>query len=153
MASRPKYSRALLLLTVAAATTSAFLPPEGPRHKGDVGFLPPSAISRLPSASPRYQMNRSTIIMPCNNSWYMDPARTAAWSIIDFDWSNGKAIWTKQRPMLDEVVLQNQVVMSTKASLGQTVWVYRGSMWVSTCTPLNIYYYYYYTTELLLISL
>ena len=47
----------------------------------------------------------------------------------DFDWSNGKAIWTKQRPMHDEVVLQNQVKMSTSASLGQTVWVYRGSMW------------------------
>ena len=31
--------------------------------------------------------------------------------------------------MLDEVVLQNQVVMSTKAGIGQTVWVYRGSMW------------------------
>jgi hypothetical protein len=75
-------------------------------------------------------MNRSTIIMPCNNSGYMDPVRTAAWSIIDFDWSNGKAIWTKQRPMRDEAVLQNQVVMSTKASLGQTVWVYRGSMCV-----------------------
>jgi len=121
-------SQALLLFAVAA--TSAFLPPEGPRNKGDdIGFLPPSAVSRLPSAPARYQMNRSTIIMPCNNSGYMDPARTAAWSIIDFDWSNGKAIWTKQRPMLDEVVLQNQVTMSTSASLGQTVWVYRGSMW------------------------
>ena len=31
--------------------------------------------------------------------------------------------------MLDEVVLQNQVKMSTESSLGQTVWVYRGSMW------------------------
>jgi hypothetical protein len=27
------------------------------------------------------------------------------------------------------VVLQNQVKMSTSSSLGQTVWVYRGSMW------------------------
>ena len=59
----------------------------------------------------------------------MDPQRTVGWAIIDFDWSNGKAIWTKQRPMLDEVVLQNQVKMSTSSSLGQTVWVYRGSMW------------------------
>lgn len=29
----------------------------------------------------------------------------------------------------DEELLQEQVVMSTNASLGQTVWVYRGSMW------------------------
>ena len=48
---------------------------------------------------------------------------------VSSDWSNGKAIWTKQRPMLDEVVLQNQVNLSTSSSLGQTVWVYRGSMW------------------------
>ena len=40
-----------------------------------------------------------------------------------------RAIWTKQRPMRDEAVLQKQVVMSTSSSLGQTVWVYRGSMW------------------------
>ena len=31
--------------------------------------------------------------------------------------------------MNDEELLQQQVVMSTSASLGQTVWVYRGSMW------------------------
>lgn len=31
--------------------------------------------------------------------------------------------------MNDEELLQQQVVMSTSASLGQSVWVYRGSMW------------------------
>ena len=31
--------------------------------------------------------------------------------------------------MNDEELLQQQVIMSTSASLGQTVWVYRGSMW------------------------
>ena len=39
----------------------------------------------------------------------MDPKRTVGWSSIDFDWSNGKAIWTKHRPMDVEVILQNQV--------------------------------------------
>ncbi len=44
--------------------------------------------------------------------------------------SNGKSIWTKAHPMNDEEVLQQQVVMTTSASqIGQTVWVYRGSMW------------------------
>jgi len=33
--------------------------------------------------------------------------------------------------MNDEELLQQQVVMSTSASLGQSVWVYRGSMWVA----------------------
>ena len=31
--------------------------------------------------------------------------------------------------MNDEELLQQQVVMSTSSSLGQSVWVYRGSMW------------------------
>jgi hypothetical protein len=44
-------------------------------------------------------------------------------------WSNAKALWVVQRPMNDEELLQQQVEMSTSASLGQTVWVYRGSMW------------------------
>ena len=35
--------------------------------------------------------------------------------IIDFDWSNGKAIWTKSRPMNDEEVLQKQVELSTSS--------------------------------------
>ena len=35
-----------------------------------------------------YQMNKSTIIMPCNNSGYTDPATTLGWGVVDFDWSN-----------------------------------------------------------------
>ena len=118
----------ILLAAAILGLTIAFAPGDGPRDLKGAGFIPLSATV-LPSKPPRYQMNHSTIIMPCNNSGYMDPARTVGWSIIDFDWSNGKAIWTKQRPMMDEVVLQNQVKMSTSSSLGQTVWVYRGSMW------------------------
>ena len=49
---------------------------------------PLSAVGQLPDKPPRYMMNQSTIIMPCNNSGYMDPKRTVGWSIIDFDWSN-----------------------------------------------------------------
>jgi len=55
------------------------------------------------------------------------------WSVIDFDWSNAKALWVDSRPMDDEEKLQDQVVMSVEASqamgLNQTIWVYRGSMW------------------------
>jgi hypothetical protein len=47
------------------------------------------------------------------------------------DWSNAKALWTKSHPMNDLELLTQQVVMSTSAAEpGQTVWVYRGSMWV-----------------------
>ena len=189
-----------LVLAAAAAAATAAATATGPRDQfldeAQLGSLPASALGLPAGLPPRYQMNESTIIMPCNNSGYTDPQRTVGWSIIDFDcegWggdriatvqpptpvfhthththttgcgalarglslarptrqrgqtplvqtpgaravlamrcfagSNGKAIWTKQRPMLDEVVLQNQVKMSTSSSLGQTVWVYRGSMW------------------------
>lgn len=73
--------------------------------------------------------------MPCNYSGFTDPETTRGWAIIDFDWSNAKQIWAKHQPMDDEELLQQQVVLSTSSSLGQTVWVYRGSMWayVSYC--------------------
>lgn len=91
--------------------------------------LPVLTFAQLPNRKPTYQLNASTIIMPCNNSGFTDPASTVGWSVIDFDWSNAKALWVVQRPMNDEEFLQQQVEMSTNASLGQTVWVYRGSMW------------------------
>ena len=37
-----------------------------------------------------WMMNASTIIMPCNNTGFTDPASTAGWGIVDFDWSNSK---------------------------------------------------------------
>ena len=30
-----------------------------------------------------YQMNRSTIIMPCNNTGFTDPESTKGWGIVD----------------------------------------------------------------------
>jgi hypothetical protein len=87
------------------------------------------AAAQVPARPPTWVLNQSTIIMPCNNSGFTDPATTTGWAVIDFDWSNAKALWVKNHPMNDEELLQQQVVMSTSASLGQTVWVYRGSMW------------------------
>jgi hypothetical protein len=37
-----------------------------------------------------YQMNKSTIIMPCNGSGFTDPQSTKGWAYVDFDWSNWK---------------------------------------------------------------
>ena len=35
------------------------------------------------------QMNKSTILMICNSSGYTNPANTAGWAIVDFDWYVG----------------------------------------------------------------
>lgn len=96
---------------------------------GAAATLVASAVGQLPQRNVTWVLNQSTIIMPCNNSGFTDPKSTIGWSIIDFDWSNAKALWVNTQPMTDEEYLQQQVVMSTSASLGQTVWVYRGSMW------------------------
>lgn len=83
--------RSLLPLALASSCgchSAAAASWDGPRDQwrteAELGSLPLSAVSRLPNKPPRYQMNQSTIIMPCNNSGYMDPQRTIGWSIIDF---------------------------------------------------------------------
>ena len=37
--------------------------------------------------------------------------------------------WVVNRPMDDLEKLTQQVEITTQSGLGQTVWVYRGSMW------------------------
>jgi hypothetical protein len=75
-----------------------------------------------------YQMNRSTIIMPCNESGLTDPQSTKGWGIVDFDWSNAKSVWAKAKPMNCEEMLVEQVKKTTVASPGTTVWVYRNGI-------------------------
>ena len=96
----------------------------------------------LPRADKQtWMMNKSTIIMPCNNTGYTDPSSTKGWGIVDFDWSNGKGTgtadgWAKHKPMDDEEMLFKQVQMTTAATKGTTVWVYRNTVYgYETTTP------------------
>ena len=82
----------------------------------------------VPTFPLTYQMNKSTIIMPCNESGLTDPASTAGWGIVDFDWSNAKSVWAKAKPMNCEEMLVEQVEKTTAASPDTTVWVYRNGM-------------------------
>jgi len=75
-----------------------------------------------------WQMNKSTIIMPCNESGLTDPQSTKGWGIVDFDWSNAKTEWAKAKPMNCEEMLVEQVQKTTDASPGTTVWVYRNGI-------------------------
>jgi len=89
----------------------------------------------LPRADKQtWAMNASTIIMPCNNTGFTDPQSTKGWGIVDFDGSNAKGTgtapgWVKHSPMDDEEMLFKQVQMTTSASPGTTVWVYRCSIY------------------------
>ena len=85
-------------------------------------------IPTVPPYPVSYQMNRSTIIMPCNESGFTDPLSTRGWAIVDFDWSNAKEEWAKAKPMDCEERLVEQVRRTTVASPGTTVWVYRNGI-------------------------
>jgi len=86
-------------------------------------------VAQVPNRPPTYMMNSSTIIMPCNNSGFTNVESTKGWGVIDFDWSNAKAIWAQQKPMNDEELLFKQVQMTTAATANSTVWVYRCSVY------------------------
>jgi len=89
----------------------------------------------LPRADKQtWAMNKSTIIMPCNNTGFTDPQTTLGWGVVDFDWSNAKGTgnsdgWVKHSPMDDEEMLFKQVQMTAAATPGTTVWVYRCSVY------------------------
>ena len=53
--------RALLLVVASAATWQ-------------------TTLGQLPNKTQTWVLNESTIIMPCNNSGFTDPARTVGWS-------------------------------------------------------------------------
>ena len=73
-----------------AAGPDSIFPPPGQRppgcnHKGCT-TLP----TLIPTWTPTYAMNQSTVIMPCNYTGPTNPSTTAGWKYLDFDWSNWK---------------------------------------------------------------
>ena len=52
---------------------------------------PMTCPGTLPLMNQTWQMNLSTIIMPCNNTGFTDPRTTQGWSIVDFDCTCGCA--------------------------------------------------------------
>ena len=90
--------------------------PPGCNHKGCTTV--PTLLPKFPHT---YQMNKSTIIMPCNGTGPTDPQSTKGWAYVDFDWSNWKGIgesdgWAKAKPMDCEERMVKQVQMTVAAS-------------------------------------
>ena len=95
----------LLLTTTAIATAH------------DASVLPPWPAT--------YNMSLSTIMMPCNDSGYMDAATAGAWGIVDYDWSNAKQLWANAKPMDCQERLATQASSTKRASPSTRVFVYR----------------------------
>ena len=82
-----------------------------------------------PKFEPRWRMNESTIFMPCNtglkNGGFFNASASAAWGVADFDYSNARAIWSKNKPMDCQEHLVTQAAMTKRENARTFVWVYR----------------------------
>ncbi len=79
----------------------------------------------LPVWPPTYNMQRSTIIQPCNASGYLEPVDFyAQFGIVDIDWSNAKSVWVTP-PMNDDACLIEQVNRIKAVNSETRVFVYR----------------------------
>ena len=63
--------------------------------------------------------------MPCNYSGFFDAGQAAQYGIVDFDWSNAKAMWTAQHPMDCEERLVQQAQMVKAINANTKVYIYR----------------------------
>eukprot|EP01083_Nonionella_stella_P226043 803155_1 len=82
----------------------------------------------FPKWKATYQMNRSTIVMPCNMSGYMSDSavkEAARYGIVDFDWSNAKQLWANTSPMDCQERLLTQAQAIKAANPTTKVFVYR----------------------------
>ena len=77
MLRTPTTAAALLLTAVASAESSG-------RVCGNEGGAS-STVCSLPPWPATWQMNASTIIMPCNYTGYQVPSTIAGWGVVDFE--------------------------------------------------------------------
>lgn len=94
--------------------------------------LPPLNKPTLPKYEQTWDMQRSTVIMPCNRSGPLDPEFFGQFGIVDVDWSNEKNTWANQHPMNSSGLMLEQALSIRKRSKigakgrGKTkVWAYR----------------------------
>eukprot|EP00047_Mylnosiga_fluctuans_P008772 m.260071 g.260071 ORF g.260071 m.260071 type:complete len:421 (-) comp23253_c0_seq1:104-1366(-) len=79
----------------------------------------------LPLWAPTWDMQESTIIMPCNKSGLLEPVEFfAQFGVVDIDWSNGKALWVRP-PMDCEELLLKQAALIRAVNPKTKVFVYR----------------------------
>lgn len=92
---------------------------------GFARYQPPlRGVGQLPKFAPTWDMQLSTIAMPCNDSGLLDINLHSQFGLIDIDWSNGKQIWVNP-PMNCEELLLTQAALLKQANPNIKVFVYR----------------------------
>ena len=88
-----------------------------------------------PKWNASYDMQRSTIVMPCNTSGPLDPQFFSQFGIVDIDWSHQKLQWANQQPMDSSGLMLKQAQALRKLNPNTRVWVYRNLVkalpWIS----------------------
>jgi hypothetical protein len=79
----------------------------------------------LPPWESTYDMALSTIMMPCNDSGWMDSNFASKWGLVDLDWSNAKALWANAKPMDCQERLITQAQKIRKSNPSTKTFVYR----------------------------
>lgn len=113
------FSVVSLCLSVAAAAHSKALGEKWRKSRAAAG------LSWAPAWTPEWEVSKSTIFMPCNESGFFNLAAATAYGLADYDWSNAKQIWANQKPMNCEELLVEQAAMTKTYNNATRVFVYR----------------------------
>lgn len=109
-------------VAAAAVDSSLAAPPPPCPSNGAAGTLGKYCLPKWP---PTYSMPKSTIVMPCNSSGFLDPVFAAQWGICDIDWSNLKFQWDQDNPMDCSQLLIEQARQIKAVDSATHVFVYR----------------------------
>jgi len=91
--------------------------------------LDSGARAALPPWAPTFDMNASSIFMPCFASGALPapfpPAQAAAWGWRSFDWTNGAGAWARNAPQDCEEALVSQAEATDAVGAGGRSFIYR----------------------------
>ena len=108
----------VMVLAAAAADGSA-------THAAALSTPAPPPL--IPQWAPTYDLQRSLVAMPCNESGYSDGAKFSQIGIVTFDMNNAHDVWEATAPSSPEEVLERQCAMTKKHSKDVKCGVYRNS--------------------------
>ena len=93
--------------------------------------LVPAPPPLVPKWPPTYDLKRSLVAMPCNESGWSDGALFSQIGIVTYDMNNAHDVWEATIPSSPEEVLERQCAMTKAHSKDVKCGVYRNSahMW------------------------
>ena len=121
----------LLLLLLLLPLMTGLSAPGTSRDGGlpTVAAAPPAPAPAplLPTWTPTWDLQRSLVAMPCNESGWSDATEFAKIGIVTYDMNNAHDVWEATVPSSPEEVLEQQCARTKALSKGVKCGVYRNS--------------------------